>query len=597
MNLDNVIRRSRPKSTIIDGMFSQVLTIQIVAAVVGVIGMCVDGIVTGSLLAPDCMGAYGIVTPLISIIAAVSTVIGVGVSTVTGRLIGAGDTEKASAVISLGIVFGILLCIVSVPLMILFADRIALLMGATPALMSEAAAYVRGFLPCFPFMILTVLLMPVMQFDSDPNRVFAAIFTMTFVNVVLDFANALVFHKGLFGMAVATTVSYIAAFILLALHFLKKERLFHLSFRHLDWHRLKDILITGFPNCISLVSTALCSAVLIRMLIGSGNTRGVTVLAMLNSGGQLLLVLGQGIGVATQMLAGMFSGEEDTVSLKALLDTSFRRSVILGGIYTAVVLVLAKPFAALFFSGNAESLLVARTAVRFYALGIVPYNLMLAMQSYLRGISSFRIAYSMPLIGNLLLTALYAWLLHCTVGDGLIWLCYVLSYLTTLLLYALYAAGKKHKKLFSPESLMLLPEHFGISPENRFDSVVMSVEDAVHTSEAAIRFCTENGGDSRTGYIIGLVIEEMAKNVVLHGFPRNAGKKGVRSIDISLAYKDGHWLLRIKDNCVMFDPVSYDSLFRSDDPTSHIGIRLAKGMAADFSYLHTMGINHLIVKI
>ncbi len=52
-------------------------------------------------------------------------------------------------------------------------------------------------------------------------------------------------------------------------------------------------------------------------------------------------------------------------------------------------------------------------------------------------------------------------------------------------------------------------------------------------------------------------------------------------------------VIRIRDNCVSFDPTKYLELHQSDDPAAHIGLRMVMGMTKEAVYINTLGLNNL----
>ena len=56
-------------------------------------------------------------------------------------------------------------------------------------------------------------------------------------------------------------------------------------------------------------------------------------------------------------------------------------------------------------------------------------------------------------------------------------------------------------------------------------------------------------------------------------------------------------VLRIKDDCIPFDPGELANIASPDDPVSNIGIRLAYGLADEVSYQNLLGLNVLTVTL
>ena len=68
-------------------------------------------------------------------------------------------------------------------------------------------------------------------------------------------------------------------------------------------------------------------------------------------------------------------------------------------------------------------------------------------------------------------------------------------------------------------------------------------------------------------------------------------------MDIRLLFKNGRRLIRIRDNCVNFDPTHYLELHRRDDPVAHMGIRMVLSSVKEARYLNTFGLNNLTLRL
>ena len=123
---------------------------------------------------------------------------------------------------------------------------------------------------------------------------------------------------------------------------------------------------------------------------------------------------------------------------------------------------------------------------------------------------------------------------------------------------------------------------------------VESVEGAVEASLRAARFCRERGESEKNSNLIALCIEEMADNIIEHGFTKDKKK---HDLDVRLLFKDDRRLIRLRDNCVNFDPIDYLKLHNSDDPTSHIGIRMVMKTVKSANYVNSLGLNNLTLEL
>ena len=91
-----------------------------------------------------------------------------------------------------------------------------------------------------------------------------------------------------------------------------------------------------------------------------------------------------------------------------------------------------------------------------------------------------------------------------------------------------------------------------------------------------------------------LFLEEMAGNVVAHGFTKD---KKPHSADIRISYKDNGVILRIKDDCIPFNPSERQAIIDPDDIARNVGIRMVYRIAEKVEYSNILGMNVLTIRI
>ena len=141
---------------------------------------------------------------------------------------------------------------------------------------------------------------------------------------------------------------------------------------------------------------------------------------------------------------------------------------------------------------------------------------------------------------------------------------------------------------------MVIPENFGVPETERIDLIITSMEDVVFVAKRIQSFCLSKGVEPRRAYIAGLSMEEMAGNVIDHGFTKD---KKQHNIDIRAVHKNDDIILRIRDDCIPFDPGERLDMVGTDDLTKNIGIRMIYKIAHDVNYQNILGLNVLTIKI
>ena len=180
------------------------------------------------------------------------------------------------------------------------------------------------------------------------------------------------------------------------------------------------------------------------------------------------------------------------------------------------------------------------------------------------------------------------------IGMNSAYIANVLNGAVTTLVIVGYAWLKNKRFPGNMEQLMVIPESFGASESERMDMSVGSMNEVVRIAEQVQKFCLERGVDERRAYLSGLSMEEMAGNIVDHGFTKDNKR---HSVDVRVVHKGDDVILRIKDDCVPFDPGERQKLAEGEDITKNIGIRMVFKIASEVKYQNILGMNVLTIRI
>ena len=166
------------------------------------------------------------------------------------------------------------------------------------------------------------------------------------------------------------------------------------------------------------------------------------------------------------------------------------------------------------------------------------------------------------------------------------------EYLNPLVIVA-YAWIKKKGCPRNMDELMAIPADFGAPDTERMDLSVRNMGEVITISRRVQDFCREKGIDERRAYLAGLAMEEMAGNIVEHGFEKD---KKSHSVDVRVVHKNEDVILRLKDDCEPFDPGERQRLTEGEDPTKNIGLRIVFKTARELEYQNILGMNVLTIR-
>ena len=582
------------QTAIISNVFKSMFGVQIMTMLTGIVGSVVDGMVTGRFLGENAMAAFGFTTSVSLAVAIVGGIVSTGTSVVCGKSIGEGRIEATRnsfyACFSAALAFSTVLAVIIIAL----APLAARLMGAQGELVLLAADYIRGYGIACPGIIFVAFLMPVMQMDGEMKRLVLAVAVMTAGDIIADLLNVLVFHGGMFGMALATAVSYYLALLCLLPHFTKKDIIFNRPLIAFDGRIVGEMCKNGMPTAITQLGRLLLTFTLNRYLMQLGGGSAVAAQAVIMSVGNLCLVPGTALASGVQVVSGVLSGEEDRVGILRLMRTAMRYNAAVNGACMLLFLIFARPVVSMFYKGGMPAADMAVTGFRFFALCMIFSAVNLVFRSYCQGSGQTNKAYVITICDCFVCPLLMALVLGTLFGVPAVWLCYVLGEgLTSVVMLSLFRI--KNKDRHGLEGFVPFSESFGagITAAFEYDLSKKDIGEAVSVSQKIASFCAENGANRRISFLVGLAAEEAIGNVIEHGF--SDGK--AHSVEVRVLKKDGAWMLRIRDDCSLFDPKKYLEQYTSDDPSANIGLKLLREIASEMTYVNALQLNNLMIKV
>lgn len=576
-------------------VFRQMLVTQILSAMTVMICMLVDSIMIGRFLGVDSMTAYGLATPVLLVFAAFGSMLSAGVQVMCGKTMGSGDMEATNGCFSVSAALAAAVSFVGLIVVLLFSSPICTLLGAGKPTADNTVFfltqdYLRGFIIGAPAFIFAQIMVPFMQISGNRTRMIVAVIAMTVADILLDILNVFVFKKGTLGMGLASSISYYVAFIIGIAYFIKKNCMFKFKRALVRLKTCLELLKYGVPTVINQISLVLLVFVLNKVLLEVGQNLAVAAYSVISTVGNICYCIGSGIGSVALLLSSIFYSDEDKTELKRLVKTMMGYAFVLDIIIIAVVIFAAPALVGLFLTEALEAKDMAILGLRLFSLSLVPCALNTAYKNYLQGVNRTGFTEAISLMQNFLFTAIFAFILSRFLSTTGVWLAFLCGETLTLLIIVIAVWKKSGGVTFSTEAFSYLPDDFGVPDEDCLEMSVATVEDVVSASAKSSEFCTLHGESERNSTMISLCIEEMADNIVEHGFTKDTKE---HSVDIRLVFKGDKRIIRIRDNCINFDPLQYLELHNTEDLAAHIGIRMVMKMVKDANYVNSLGLNNL----
>ena len=294
-------------------------------------------------------------------------------------------------------------------------------------------------------------------------------------------------------------------------------------------------------------------------------------------------------------------GEEDRQSLTDIMRVMFQRFIPLMSAIAVALMLCAVPLTRIFFRNPAEPVYM----MTVWGFRLLPFCMPLAVicthfVCYGQASGKQVFVHTESLLDGVVCVAAFTALLIQGIGMNAVYVANVLNGIACIVYIFLYACVRKKRIPRTMDDLMVIPENFGAAEENRMDLSVRTMEEVVRVSEEITAFCLGKGVDRRRANLAGLAMEEMAGNIVDHGFTKDNKK---HSIDIRVVYTGGgvqtggDVILRIRDDCRPFNPEERNRITEGQDILKNIGIRMMYRIASDIQYQSLLGLNVLTVRI
>ena len=584
------------KAKTISKLMFRLLPIQVVLAAVGAVNGIVSSYFASNYVGVNAMSAVGLYGPINMLLTALSTMMVGGSVIVCGKYMGQNQQEKVQNIFSLNLLISSLIAVLFTALLLICGSfDLSGFLTRDAAVRPLLNRYLIGqAIGVYPLMIGTQL-PAFLALESKGKRTMAASLIYIAVNVLLNFVFVQQLGMDTFGLALASSLGLWVFLAVEAQHFLSKDSHLRMTAGHPAWRESGEILRIGFPGAASnIYQTARGLAVnkLLEVFVGSV---GISAFAAADNLMRIFWAVPTGMLAVSRLMMSISIGEEDRQTLTDIMRVMFWRFLPFMGTICAAIIFCAAPLTRIFFRESAGAVYT----MTLWGLRLLPLCMPLSiicMHFTCYGQASNKQGYVhvLSVLDGVACVVGFTALLIRPLGMNSVYIANVLNGVVCLLVIVGYAALKKKRMPKTMDDLMVIPADFGVPETERMDLSVQSMEDVVAISREVQNFCRSRGVDERRACLAGLAMEEMAGNIVDHGFQKDRKK---HSVDVRVVHKGDDVILRLKDDCVPFDPGERKSLTDPEDPAKNIGIRMVFQMAREMKYQYLVGLNVLTVRI
>ncbi|MCR5657432.1 MAG: ATP-binding protein [Butyrivibrio sp.] len=577
-------------------LFFRLLPVQIVLSAIGSINGIVSSLFASNAVGVEAVSAIGLFSPFNMVITTLAGVFAVGSQMVCATYMGKNELENTQRVFSLDITISVVSSLVLSAFMVIFVA----LSGARFLTGDETVIrYFNQYMLGQTLGVLPLMLgqqcATFLSLENMMRRITVASIVYIIFNVIFNFVFLRVLKMEALGLAIAASIGMWIYFGIQAEHFLSGRSVYKLKLVKGMFKELKDVLKIGSHGALVNIYMIIRAGIVNGLMVKYAGSVGVSAFTAANTLLGFFWAIPAGMVSVSRMLMSVYTGEQDRESLKANMKTALYKCVPIMTLVAVFIIIFGDFFTRIYF--NDPSSEVYRLTLWGYR--ILPFAMPLSV------ICNHFVCYGqtsdkevlinvVSIFDGAISVSLFSFLLTPVIGLSGVYIANVINGLVSIVIILIYSVFKNKKFPTNLDELMVIPEDFGASKEDRIDVAITRMEEVINISEKITDFCLEKGVDTRRANLAGLFMEEMSGNVVDHGFTKDNKD---HTIDIRVVYKDGKLVLRIKDDCIPFDPKSRSSIMDPDDITKNIGIRMVYKLAEKIEYQNILGLNVLTISV
>ena len=328
----------------IGGLLWQYALPAVITQVVASIYNIVDRVFLGQYVGALAIAGLAITMPIMNIIHALGSLVGVGSSSRMSIVLGRKDVRWAEKILGNSMLLTFFFGILFVTGGYLFMDRILQLFGASLDTIGYAREYMQIVLPGMFLTTITFNLTGLIRASGYPTKSMWIMAGGAVLNIFLDALFIMVLGWGIAGAAWATTISMASTAVVAVLHFVQPKSF--IRFKRHAWapklYIFRNVLLIGMSPFLMNFAASFVVALLNRQLIRYGGDLAVGAYGIVNTYGMFLVMFILGLCQGMQPIAGYNYGAGHSHRLKEVFKLTMKVSVSVGTLGALLAMVMPR---------------------------------------------------------------------------------------------------------------------------------------------------------------------------------------------------------------------------------------------------------------
>lgn len=383
----------------------------------------VDGLFVSNFAGKTAFASINLIMPFLIILGAIGFMLGTGGTALVSRVLGEGDKERANEYFSMITLFGILLGVILTVVGVLTMRPMAILLGATEAMVDDCVLYGR-IVVCF---LTSFMLQNMFQsfLIAAERPKFGLLITLAagVTNMVLDALFVGVFRWGIAGAAIATGISQTVGGVVPLMYFLfSKSSPLRLRWTKFEAQPLLRSCANGSSELMSNISGSLIGMLYNAQLMRFLGEDGVATYGVLMYVQFIFVAIDIGYSIGCAPIISYHYGARNHPELRNLLTKGLKVMGILGIVMTIAAISLSGTLANIFVGYDATLCELTRHAFHLFSFAFLLAGFNIFLSSFFTALNNGGVSAAISFLRTLVFQAASVILLPMALDvDGLWW--------------------------------------------------------------------------------------------------------------------------------------------------------------------------------
>lgn len=365
----------------------------------------------------------GVTFPIIMLISAFASLIGMGGSPRAAIKMGQNDYDDAEEILSNCFISLVFISVVLTLFFLIFNEKLLLMFGASEQTLLYAKQYINIYVIGTIFVQIALGLNPFINCQGFANIGMKTILIGAGLNIVFDFIFIKIFEMGVIGAALATVISQ-AVSAIWVLRFLTKSNKTKIKIKR-KYFKLKKsvmvpILLLGISPFIMQSTESLLNIAFNSSLKKYGGDIAVGTMTILATVMQCVNLIAMGIGQGSQPIISFNYGAGKIDRVKKTYNLTIGISVLFTSIIWLVCIIKPEFFIGMFATEDNPIMGYAKVSLTIYMFSVFLMGAQFACQQVFVALGQAKVSLFLALLRKIILLIPLIYILPIVIPDNVL---------------------------------------------------------------------------------------------------------------------------------------------------------------------------------